>query len=158
MVGEVWGGEEEEELDGFGVEGGEGDARKVAAEDEQGAFEDAGHGVSGVGQGDAVADGGGVEFFAVEQALEEGFLLSEVVAGFGDERDEFTENGGFVRSFELKLNLLGTEQFRKIRHGTNFAEVWRISSEFGKEPALAFQGPQNARNRLPARRVYITVV
>ena len=112
VVGEARRSNEEQNLDWFVVERAERNSGAVAAEDQDGAFQKAAHGIARVRESDAVADRGGVKAFALEQGVEEEFLVAGFLAHFGDQFDQFLEHGGFVSAAQMQLNLLEAEQFR----------------------------------------------
>lgn len=112
MLGEVRRGEKEKETDRFAVERAVGNAGNVATEKEERAFQNAGQWVAGVGEGNTVANGSGVHFFALEERGEKSFLLRFLGANLRHNRDEFAENTGFVRSGEFQMDLIGFKEIR----------------------------------------------
>jgi len=121
VFGEAGGGEEEEEFYRAIVGGAPIDAGVVAAEHDNGFFEDVADGVASVGKGEAVADGGGVKFFAVDQGLPEGELFGGEVMEFGDEVDEFAQ--GVVAGLALQAEVDGFGiQIGGYAHGAIKAE------------------------------------
>lgn len=107
--------EEEEDVDGFAIEGGEIDA---ALGDRDGADEAIGLGVAGVGDGDALADTGGPEFLAIHDGAGDGFGIGGEEEPRGEEGvDNFSDGVFLGGGLEVRDDGLGDheiEQFHSL--------------------------------------------
>jgi hypothetical protein len=110
VLGDVDGDQEEKETDGTVIDGAIGDADGMAADDDDGVFNQPGEGGAGVRQRDAIAYACAVQFFAFEQGAEQGLASFGAVRQFGDGSDEFDQDFGAIAAGEAELDGGGGEE------------------------------------------------